>query len=47
MSDVYEAVGHIDRAVQGSVSFDSETIIVDNGGDDLIVARPRNGDDDE
>jgi hypothetical protein len=46
-TDVYEVVGAIDPAAAESLGSDDATIFVDDGSDEYLIARPRDGDGDE
>ncbi|WP_254768275.1 hypothetical protein [Salinilacihabitans rarus] len=43
----YEVVGAVDRSVGDSLDLGGETILVDDGDDDLLLAQPTGGDADE
>lgn len=45
MPDVWEVVGVIDRSSAGLFDGQRDAILVDNGDDEYLVARPRNAED--
>ena len=44
---VYETVGAVDRGVAETLTADGETIFVDTGDDEYLVAQPKGGSSDE
>lgn len=44
---VWEVVGVIERSSAGLFADQEDAILVDNGDDEYLVARPRASDDDE
>ncbi|MFB1066462.1 hypothetical protein [Natrinema sp. H-ect4] len=48
MTDRYEVVGALDRSVADEVgNLGGGAILVDDGNDEILVARPEAGEDDE
>ena len=47
MTERYQSVGTIDRAAATHIRVGRDQILVDTGDDDLHIAEPAGGDDDE
>ncbi|WP_154670595.1 hypothetical protein [Natrarchaeobaculum sulfurireducens] len=47
MSVRYQSVGTIDRAAASSIRVGDQQILVDTGDDELHIAEPAGGEDDE
>lgn len=45
MTDVYEVVGAIDRSMVDHLETTDGSVLVDNGDEDLLLAKPANASD--